>query len=165
MKIVILALLVSVAAAAKLDQLQQQVAPQQQQVAPLQQQVAPLQQQVVQQQPQGRQDFRPVVAIIKDERVAPAGGTYVTDFETEDGVAHVESGQAGSAGQSNVQGSYSYISPEGEVVQVTYVADEFGFRAESPFVPTAHPLPAHALLQIAFAEEQRRLRNEVGQQL
>ncbi|KAK4311244.1 hypothetical protein Pmani_017237 [Petrolisthes manimaculis] len=163
MKIVILALLVSVAAAAKLDQLEQQVAQQQQQQQQ-QQQVVQQQQQVVQQQPQGRLDRRPVVAIIKDERVAPAGGIYATEIETEDGVTHVENGQAGSAGQSNVQGSYSYFSPEGELVQVNYVADELGFRAESPFVPTPHPLPAHALQQIAFAEEQLRLRAQ-GQQL
>lgn len=56
-----------------------------------------------------------------------------------------------------------FSDPDGNLVEVRYVADEFGFRAESPFVPTPHPLPAHALQQIAFAEEQRRLRGELGQ--
>ena len=38
---------------------------------------------------------------------------------------------------------------------MTYVADENGFRAESPFLPTPPPLPAHAIEQIRFAEEER----------
>ena len=50
---------------------------------------------------------RPVVAILFDDRQAPAEGSYTTDFETEDGVRVTENGQPGSAGQSNVEGSYS----------------------------------------------------------
>lgn len=57
-----------------------------------------------------------------------------------------------------------FSDPDGNVVEVRYVADEFGFRAESPYVPTPHPLPAHALQQIAFAEEQLRLRAQAGQE-
>lgn len=52
-------------------------------------------------------EARPVVAILYDDRVAPAGGSYVTNFETEDGVRVSENGQPGSQGQSNVEGSYS----------------------------------------------------------
>lgn len=59
------------------------------------------------QQPQRSLDGRPVVAILYDDRVAPAQGSYVTNFETEDGVRVSENGQPGSAGQSNVEGSYS----------------------------------------------------------
>lgn len=52
-------------------------------------------------------EARPVVAILYDDRVAPADGSYATNFETEDGVRVSESGQPGSQGQSNVEGSYS----------------------------------------------------------
>lgn len=58
-------------------------------------------------QPQRARDSRPVVAILFDDRVAPAQGSYVTNFETEDGVRVSENGQPGTAGQSNVEGSYS----------------------------------------------------------
>lgn len=58
---------------------------------------------------------------------------------------------------------FRFSDPDGNLVEVRYVADEFGFRAESPYVPTPHPLPAHALQQIAFAEEQRRLRAQNGE--
>ena len=57
-----------------------------------------------------------------------------------------------------------FTDPEGNLVEVRYVADEFGFRAESPYVPTPHPLPAHALQQIAYAEELRRLRAQNGEE-
>lgn len=50
----------------------------------------------------------------------------------------------------------SFTSPEGQLIEIRYVADENGFRAESPFLPTPHPLPPHAIEQIRIAEEQRR---------
>ncbi|XP_063869925.1 LOW QUALITY PROTEIN: cuticle protein AM1199-like [Scylla paramamosain] len=106
---------------------------------------------------------RPPVAILFDDRQAPADGSYATNFETEDGVRVTENGQPGSAGQGNVEGSYSFTDPDGNLVEVRYVADEFGFRAESPYVPTPHPLPAHALQQIAYAEELRKLREQNGE--
>ena len=35
------------------------------------------------------------------------------------------------------------------------MADELGYQPVSNLIPTAHPLPAHAIEQIRFAEEQR----------
>ena len=42
-----------------------------------------------------------------------------------------------------------YTSPEGEVITISYVADEFGFRAEGPSVPV---WPEHALEQVRRAQ-------------
>jgi len=39
------------------------------------------------------------------------------------------------------QGSFSYTSPEGNPVQLTYVADEFGFRPEGSHLPVAPAVP------------------------
>lgn len=41
----------------------------------------------------------------------------------------------------SAQGSYSFTSPEGELVQVTYVADENGFRPQGTHIPTPPPIP------------------------
>ncbi|KAG7158125.1 Cuticle protein [Homarus americanus] len=49
-----------------------------------------------------------------------------------------------------------FTLPDGTLADVRYIADENGFRAESPLIPTPHPLPAHAVEQIRVAEEQRR---------
>ncbi|KAB7498019.1 hypothetical protein Anas_09109 [Armadillidium nasatum] len=44
---------------------------------------------------------------------------------------------------------------DGTIGEVRYIADENGYQPESALIPTPHPLPAHALEQIRFAEEQR----------
>ncbi|XP_045621376.2 LOW QUALITY PROTEIN: cuticle protein AM1199 [Procambarus clarkii] len=101
---------------------------------------------------------QPPIAILRDDRLAPHGAVYKTDFETENGIVVSESGQAGSGGQSNAEGFISYTSPEGQQVHISYIANEFGFQPQGDQIPTPHPLPAHAIAQIAFAEEQARLR-------
>ncbi|XP_053631853.1 cuticle protein AM1199-like [Cherax quadricarinatus] len=102
-----------------------------------------------------RKDYRPI-AIIKDNRQDYGDGNFNYDFETENGIVVSAVGTPGSKGQSNIQGSYSFTLPDGTFAEVRYVADELGYRAESPLIPTPHPLPAHALEQIRIAEEQRR---------
>merc|ERR1711872_21093 len=42
-----------------------------------------------------------------------------------------------------IRGSYSFITPEGEQVNVQYVADETGFHATGSHVPQAPPMPPH----------------------
>jgi Insect cuticle protein len=61
-------------------------------------------------------------------------------YETENGIRADETGtlkRATSADKTDVivaQGSYSYTSPEGELIQVTYTADdEGGFQAQGQF--------------------------------
>ncbi|KAG7176951.1 Cuticle protein, partial [Homarus americanus] len=44
---------------------------------------------------------------------------------------------------------------EGGFQEVRYVANEFGVQAQSPLLPTPHPLPAHAQELIRIAEELR----------
>ena len=39
------------------------------------------------------------------------------------------------------RGSYSYISPEGIPISVTWEADENGFRAKGAHLPVAPPAP------------------------
>lgn len=45
--------------------------------------------------------------------------------------------------------------PDGTLFELSYVADENGYRPESPFIPTDHPLPAHVYELLRIAEEQR----------
>ncbi|XP_071551790.1 cuticle protein AMP4-like [Panulirus ornatus] len=99
--------------------------------------------------------------ILRDERVVPVNGVYSFQVETENGIVHTEEGAVGSKGQTNVQGSYSYVLDDGSIAEVRYTADENGFQPESLLLPVApafpHPIPQYVLDQIAFGEEQRRL--------
>ncbi|XP_063598673.1 cuticle protein AM1199-like [Penaeus indicus] len=99
---------------------------------------------------------RPFVAILRDERQDLGDGAFSYVFEAANGISESRVGYPGSKGQANMQGSYRFPLDDGTFAEVRYVADEFGFRAESPLLPTPHPLPAHAVEQIRVAEEQRR---------
>ncbi|XP_066941226.1 cuticle protein AM1199-like [Macrobrachium rosenbergii] len=97
----------------------------------------------------------PVAQILQDERTGNPDGSFNYAFQTDNGIFVQAQGVPGSLGQTNIQGSYSFPFPEGLTGELRYVADENGFRAESPLLPTPHPLPAHAIEQIRIAEQQR----------
>ncbi|KAK8377242.1 hypothetical protein O3P69_013706 [Scylla paramamosain] len=104
--------------------------------------------------PTTNQNYQPI-AIISDNRLDNGDGNFKYDFETENGIVVNVVGAPGSQGQSNMQGFYRFPLPDGNIVEVSYVADELGFRAESPVIPTPPPMPEHALEQIRIAQEQR----------
>ncbi|XP_068226258.1 cuticle protein AM1159-like [Palaemon carinicauda] len=93
------------------------------------------------------------ILITRDDRVDNGDGTFNYAFETENGIAVQAAGVRGALGQANIQGVYSYPLPDGSgVIEVRYVADENGYRAESPFLP---PTPAHVPELLRIAAEQR----------
>merc|ERR1719357_514872 len=96
-----------------------------------------------------------LAATLIDERQDNGDGNFAYNFETDNGISSQSQGSSGSQGQTNMQGSYRFTLPDGSIAEVRWVADEFGFRAESPLIPTPHPLPAHAIEQIRIAEDQR----------
>jgi len=65
-------------------------------------------------------------------------GDYNFNFSNDDGSSRQESGAP-----DGIRGSYSFITPEGEQVNVQYIADETGFHATGSHVPQAPPMPAH----------------------
>jgi hypothetical protein len=70
----------------------------------------------------------------------------VYSYQTGDGTTAQESGYVKNPGSRDleaqtVQGSYSYTSPEGTPITVTYTADENGFRAQGAHLPVAPPIP------------------------
>lgn len=57
-----------------------------------------------------------------------------------------EQGYLKNAGQPEqeaqvVQGQFQYTSPEGELIQLTYIADENGFQPQGNHLPTPPPIP------------------------
>ena len=76
-------------------------------------------------------------------------GSYTYQFDTTNGIAAQENGIGGhyASGQS------AYYSPEGQLIQLSYVADANGFQPQGAHLPTPPPIPA----QIARALEYIRL--------
>lgn len=63
-------------------------------------------------------------------------GQFHYAFETTNGISAQESGNADGA-----QGSASWISPEGEAVQLAYAADANGYQPTGSHIPVAPPVP------------------------
>ncbi|XP_075971007.1 uncharacterized protein LOC142973254 [Anticarsia gemmatalis] len=85
-------------------------------------------------------------------------GSYNYFYETSNGIAAQEQGVPRVFGGNPpvapvvAQGSYSYTSPEGVPVAISYVADENGYQPSGNVLPTSPPLPpqiARALEYIA----------------
>ncbi|XP_076035265.1 cuticle protein AM1199-like [Oratosquilla oratoria] len=95
------------------------------------------------------------VPIIKDDRVHPdEHGVYSLDMETGDGIERTEQGGA----DGSQQGKVSFTFPDGQVFDLTFVADANGYQPQSSFLPVApafpHPIPQFVLDQIEFARQQ-----------
>ncbi|XP_069942768.1 cuticle protein AM1159-like [Cherax quadricarinatus] len=100
-------------------------------------------------------DDSTAVAILRDDREHNDNGNFNYVFEADNGIVHEASGTPGSKGQSNIQGIYSFPLPDGTLAEVRYIADDLGFRVESPLLPTPHPDPPHVAELLRIAEEQR----------
>ncbi|OXA56361.1 larval cuticle protein 65Ag1 [Folsomia candida] len=90
------------------------------------------------------------VTIVRSESENNGDGTYKFLWETSDGSKHEESGYLKPNPDSQAeykdiqvsQGSYQYYAPEGDLIQVQYVADENGFQPTGEHLPTSPPIPA-----------------------
>lgn len=75
-------------------------------------------------------------------------------YETENGITAQEEGSIKNRGLQDeaaiVQGVFSYTSPEGYPIKVTYIADENGFRAEGAHLPTPPPIPEAILRSLEY---------------
>lgn len=73
----------------------------------------------------------------------------VFSYETGNGIKAEEQGylkQDVPEGPGEaVQGSYSYTAPDGQVITVTYTADENGFVPQGAHLPTPPPIPPEIL--------------------
>ncbi|RVE45629.1 hypothetical protein evm_009742 [Chilo suppressalis] len=94
-------------------------------------------------------------AILKYGNDVNPDGSYSYYYETDNGIAAQEQGTPRNFGGNPpvipdvAQGSFSWTSPEGQVVAITYVADENGYQPQGSAIPTPPPVPA----QIARALE------------
>lgn len=102
---------------------------------------------------------QPPIAILSYENVNNGDGSYRFSYETENGIKAQEQGEVKNKGSENeiqsVSGSYSYTAPDGQVITVTYIADENGFQPSGDHLPTPPPIPeaiAKALAETAAAQ-------------
>ncbi|XP_063361331.1 endocuticle structural glycoprotein SgAbd-2-like [Cydia amplana] len=122
-------------------------------------------------QPQYQQNSQ-VIPIVRQSQEVNFDGSYQYSYETGNGITAQEQGYLKNAGVKDAeaqvaQGSYSYTSPEGIPITITYVADENGFRAEGAHLPTPPPIPEailRSLQQIQQAQPQQQFQQQPFQQ-
>ncbi|BES99573.1 cuticular protein [Nesidiocoris tenuis] len=66
-------------------------------------------------------------------------------FSLDNGISQNAEGRLNNKGTEqeaqSIEGSYSFTSPEGQVITIQYIADEGGFRATGDAIPTPPPIP------------------------
>lgn len=86
------------------------------------------------------------VPLLENNYVRDDHGQYSYNFLTGNGVARTEQGSLvpNKEGTANVlvqRGGYRYYLPNGELVDMRYIADENGFRVEGTHLPTPPSVP------------------------
>ncbi|CAH0407737.1 unnamed protein product [Chilo suppressalis] len=96
-----------------------------------------------QQQPAGDQ-----IPIIRLETDGPnVDGSYKWLYETGNEINAEETGYVKNFGKGEgeevqvAEGKFSYKSPEGDLIALTYIADENGFQPQGDHLPTPPPIP------------------------
>ncbi|XP_065205371.1 endocuticle structural glycoprotein SgAbd-4-like [Planococcus citri] len=82
------------------------------------------------------------VPIVKQLAEVNYDGTFKNSYETGNGIIVDESGyvkQVGPEVAQVIQGSSAYTSPEGQVIQLQYIADENGYQPQGAHLPTPPP--------------------------
>ncbi|XP_016988614.2 pupal cuticle protein Edg-78E [Drosophila rhopaloa] len=91
--------------------------------------------------PDAHAEIRSFVNELKQE-----DGSYNYQFETSNGIAQQEQGVGGYY----ASGSSQYYTPEGQLIQLTYTADENGFQPQGEHLPTPHPIPEAILKSLEY---------------
>lgn len=87
------------------------------------------------------------IPILKFNKEQSEDGSYKTEYETGNSIIHEETGYLKDFSDTNPNGvlvqhgQYSYLSPEGDTINVQYTADEHGFRATGDHIPTPPAIP------------------------
>nr|XP_032510834.1 uncharacterized protein LOC116765490 [Danaus plexippus plexippus] len=86
------------------------------------------------------------IPIVRQEQIINPDGSYKWNYETGNGISAEESGYIKNLGipeqeTQSVQGQYKYTAPDGQIIELQYVADENGFQPQGAHLPTPPSIP------------------------
>ncbi|KAH8245842.1 hypothetical protein KR038_005011, partial [Drosophila bunnanda] len=73
---------------------------------------------------------------------------FDSNLQTSNGIDQSASGDV----HGNIHGSFAWISPEGEHVDIKYVADENGYQPSGAWIPTPPPIPEAIVRALAWLQ-------------
>jgi len=102
-------------------------------------------------------------AIVQKSRME-ADGSYAFNYETNDGVRRQESGQPSSSQTGSIvqSGSWSYTGLDGKLYEVSFVADELGYRPVGGHIHPAHQQAQRQARRLAGQRQKRQQRGQTG---
>ncbi|KAJ8942559.1 hypothetical protein NQ318_021961 [Aromia moschata] len=74
--------------------------------------------------------------IVRQQKEVNSDGTHSYLFETGNGIYEDRQGYPKSPHTQALQGQFQYVSPEGKLIYLSYVADENGFQPQGDHIPT-----------------------------
>ncbi|CAG2053990.1 unnamed protein product [Timema podura] len=91
-------------------------------------------------------DPKEPIPIVAQSNILNEDGTFQNSYESADGTKVEASGTLKDLGDkegpsSVIQGSYSFVTADGQVFELRYIADENGFQPQASFLPVAPPIP------------------------
>nr|XP_019550189.2 pupal cuticle protein Edg-78E-like [Aedes albopictus] len=92
------------------------------------------------------------VEVVEQEQNIEPDGTYSHRYRLTDGTEVQEQGKGGVS----ATGGYSYTSPEGEVIRITYTADENGYNPQGDAIPQPPPIPEAILRALEYIRTHAR---------
>lgn len=88
-------------------------------------------------------------------------GTYSFGYDTSNGIYVRESGHGGKG----ASGSVAYYAPDGTPIQLTWTADENGFRPQGAHLPTPPPVPKTIMSALDYLRYTQTAQQQPQQQL
>ncbi|CAB3229921.1 unnamed protein product [Arctia plantaginis] len=88
------------------------------------------------------------------ENVNNGDGNYRYSYDTPEGISAHETGSPRAQGPEGpavtAEGGFSFHTPDGQHVQLTYTADENGFHPTGSHIPTPPPIPEAILRSLEY---------------
>ncbi|CAG2055882.1 unnamed protein product [Timema podura] len=116
--------------------------------------------------PQVKYGPNEVIPILSQVNIVNEDGSFQNSYESGDGSRAESSGSLKNIGPQEdgqvAQGSYSFYTPDGQLIEVRYIADENGFQPQSNALPVGPPIPEEILKALAYNAahpEEDNLRN------
>ncbi|XP_053602687.1 endocuticle structural glycoprotein ABD-4-like [Plodia interpunctella] len=108
------------------------------------------------QAPQAQQSNNQIPIVRQESEGPNVDGSYKWLYETGNEINAEESGYVKNFGKGEgeevqvAEGKFSYKSPEGNLIALTYIADENGFQPQGEHLPTPPPIPPAILKALEY---------------
>nr|CAD7589212.1 unnamed protein product [Timema genevievae] len=110
-----------------------------------------------------------VIPILAESSVVNEDGSFQNSYESGDGTKVQASGVLKSLGPKEeagpeIQGAYTFITPDGQTLELRYIANENGFQPQASFLPVAPPIPDEIIESLKYNAahpEEDNLRNDI----